>query len=259
MALSTQLAQLFNHEPIENREHNLRVGLAANVNDVLAAQRLRYRVFVDEMGAKLDCEQPGIESDYYDSYCQHLLVRRGDTDEVVGCYRILTDMQARNAGSFYSETEFDLTRILSVPGRFIEIGRTCVDPAYRNGATIALLWSGIARFIVMNQIDYLIGCASIPLTTGTDKAAAIYQRLAASYLAPAEWRVFPKVPLPRIQLTGSNETAEIPALIKAYLRVGAKVCGEPAWDPDFNVADLFIMLRTDSIAGRYARHFLQRT
>jgi putative hemolysin len=259
MTLSVQLAQLFNHDRIENSEHRLHVGLAASAEDVRAAQRLRYRVFVDEMGARLDCVEPGIESDYFDPYCQHLLVRRSDTDEIVGCYRILTDMQARKAGSFYSETEFDLTRILAVPGRFIEVGRTCVHPDYRNGATIALLWSGIARFIVMNRIDYLIGCASIPLGTGTHKAAAIYQRLAGSFLAPAEWRVFPKVPMPRIQLTGAEEPAEIPALIKAYLRVGAKVCGEPAWDPDFNVADLFIMLRTDSIAGRYARHFLQRT
>lgn len=259
MTLSVQLAQLFNHERIENSEHRLHVGLAASAEDVRAAQRLRYQVFVDEMGARLDCVEPGIESDYFDPYCQHLLVRRSDTDEIVGCYRILTDMQARKAGGFYSETEFDLTRILSVPGRFIEVGRTCVHPDYRNGATIALLWSGIARFIVMNQVDYLIGCASIPLGTGTHKAAAIYQRLAGSFLAPAEWRVFPKVPMPRIQLTGAEEPAEIPALIKAYLRVGAKVCGEPAWDPDFNVADLFIMLRTDSIAGRYARHFLQRT
>jgi putative hemolysin len=270
MTLSAQLAQLFNHERIENIEHRLHVGLAASADDVRAAQRLRYKVFVEEMGARLECLEPGIEADYYDPYCQHLLVRRSDTDEVVGCYRILTDTQARKAGSYYSESEFDLTRILSIPGRFMEVGRTCVHPDYRNGATIALLWSGIARFIVMNQIDYLIGCASIPLTTGTRKASVIYDRLAGNYLAPAEWRVFPKVPLPSLisrrtseasraslgQLTGAEEAAEIPPLVKAYLRVGAKICGEPAWDPDFNVADLFIILRTDSIAGRYSRHFM---
>lgn len=256
MTSSARLVQLFNNERIESAEHRLHVGLAASAEDVRAAQRLRYKVFVDEMGAKLDCRVPGIETDYFDPYCQHLLVRRSDTDEVVGCYRILTDTQARRAGSYYSESEFDLTRILSIPGRFMEVGRTCVHPDYRNGATIALLWSGLARFIVMNQIDYLIGCASIPLTTGTRKASVIYDRLADSHLSPGEWRVFPKVPLPKIQLTGTDEPAEIPPLVKAYLRVGAKICGEPAWDPDFNVADLFIILRTDSIAGRYSRHFM---
>jgi putative hemolysin len=258
MSLSAQLVTLFNQERIENTQHRLCVGLASTPEDVRAAQRLRYKVFVEEMGARLDCVERGIEADMFDSHCQHLLVRCMDTDEVVGCYRILTDTQARRAGGYYSETEFDLTRILSIPGRFIEVGRTCVHPNYRNGATIALLWNGLARFIVMNQIEYLIGCASIPLTTGTQKASIIYERLAGSYLAPAEWRVFPKVPLPRIQLTGTDETAEIPPLVKAYLRVGAKICGEPAWDPDFNVADLFIILRTESMAGRYTRHFLQR-
>ncbi len=258
MTLSAQLVTLFNQEPIQNDQHRLCVGLAATPEDVRAAQRLRYQVFVDEMGACLDCAEPGIEADHFDSYCQHLLVRRSDTNEIVGCYRILTDIQARKAGGYYSETEFDLTRILSIPGRFIEVGRTCVHPDYRNGATIALLWSGLARFIVMNQVEFLIGCASIPLITGTRKASVIYDRLASNYLAPAEWRTFPKVPLPKIQLTGTEEAAEIPPLVKAYLRVGAKICGEPAWDPDFNVADLFIMLRTENIGARYLRHFINR-
>ncbi|HYM47365.1 MAG TPA: GNAT family N-acetyltransferase, partial [Burkholderiaceae bacterium] len=120
MTLSAQLAQLFNHERIENTEYRLHVGLATTSEDVRAAQRLRYQVFADEMGAKLGGAEPGIDSDYYDPFCQHLLVRRTDTDEVVGSYRILVDDQARKAGSYYSETEFDLTRILSIPGRFIE-------------------------------------------------------------------------------------------------------------------------------------------
>jgi putative hemolysin len=263
VSLSAQLVRLFNQERIENTEHRLCVGLAASPADVRAAQRLRHKVFVDEMGARLDCAEPGIEADRFDPYCQHLLVRCLDSDDVVGCYRILTDHQARNAGGYYSETEFDLTRILSIPGRFIEVGRTCVHPDFRGGATLALLWSGLARFIVLNRIEYLIGCASIPLTTGTHKAALIYERLAGKYLAPAEWRVFPKVPLPGLVSRRTSETSgtageepAIPSLVKAYLRLGARVCGAPAWDPAFNVADLFIMLRTEHIAGRYARHFM---
>lgn len=255
MTLSAQLANLFNQEPIESPQHRLQVGLAATADEVRAAQRLRYRVFVEEMGARPDCAEPGIESDRFDPFCEHLIVRRTDTGEVVGCYRILTDTQSDNAGGFYSETEFDLTRVLALPGRFMEVGRTCVHPQYRNGATISLLWNGIGRFVMMNNIDYVMGCASVPLTTGTEKALMIYRRLEKAHLAPESWRTFPKVPLPKIQLTGTEETPEMPALLKGYLRVGAKICGEPAWDPGFNCADFFILLGTDAISRRYQRHF----
>lgn len=244
------------HEP-DLRESRLHVRLAATTDEVRAAQRLRYRVFVEEMRARIDCPVPGIESDRFDPHCEHLVVLEGE--RVVGCYRILTDARALEAGGYYSQTEFDLTRILPLPGRFIEIGRSCVDPHYRTGATIALLWKGLAEFMVMNKVDYVIGCASIPLTTGTLRAQITYDRLARTYLAPSLYRIFPKVPLPRVQLTGIEPTPEVPALIKAYLRAGAQICGEPAWDPVFNVADLFMLLRTEAIAKRYQRHFLRRT
>jgi putative hemolysin len=236
----------------------LEVALAATRDEVRAAQRLRYRVFAQEMGARLPSAESGIDADRFDPYCEHLIVRRRDTAEVVGCYRILTDARADEAGGFYSQSEFDLTRVLPLPGRAIEVGRSCVHADYRNGATIALLWNGLARFIVENRIDYLIGCASIPLATGTLDAQLIYERLARSHLAPALFRTFPKVPLPRIQLTGITSTPKVPPLIQAYLRAGALIGGEPAWDPVFNVADLFLLLRTEAIASRYRRHFLKR-
>jgi putative hemolysin len=210
------------------------------------------------MGARLDCAEPGIESDRYDRYCQHLIVRDRAHGRVIGCYRILPDTAAARAGGYYSQNEFDLTRILALPGRFMEVGRTCVHPDYRTGATIALLWSGLARFMVMNKFDYLMGCASIPLGTGTRQAAAVYQRLAEKYLGPEHWRVFPKVPLPRVQLAGAEHPATVPPLVRAYLRAGAMICGEPSWDPHFNVADLFILMRADDIHERYVRHFVSR-
>jgi putative hemolysin len=141
----------------------------------------------------------------------------------------------------------------------MEVGRTCVHPDYRSGATIALLWQGLARYLVINKIDYLMGCASIPLRHGTDEALAIYRRLADRHLAPAEWRVYPRNPLPRVNLAGTHADVAVPPLVKGYLRVGAKIGGEPAWDPQFNVADLFIMLRADSISARYSRHFIHRS
>jgi putative hemolysin len=258
MTLSTQLARLLQTDPSEGEQHRLVVTLATTPDEVREAQRLRYRVFVDEMGARLDCNEPGIESDRYDRYCQHLIVRDAVSSEVVGCYRILADTEAVRAGGYYSQSEFDLTRILALPGRIMEVGRTCVHPDYRTGGTIAMLWQGLARYLVLNRFDYLMGCASIPLRSGTDEALAIFQRLADRHLAPGEWRVYPRNPLPRVNLTGAGIEPRVPPLIKAYLRAGAKICGEPAWDPQFNVADLFILLRTDDLQARYTRHFVNR-
>ncbi|OGI38423.1 MAG: hypothetical protein A2V91_01975 [Candidatus Muproteobacteria bacterium RBG_16_64_10] len=238
--------------------HQLHVGLAVNPAEIRAAQRLRHQVFVEEMGARLDCAEPGVESDHYDPFCQHLIVRNHANGLIVGCYRILTDAQAAYAGGYYSQNEFDLTRILALPGRFMEVGRTCVHPDYRSGAVIGLLWQGLARFMVMNKFDYLMGCASIPLRTGTHEALAIYQRLAKKYLSPEQWRTYPRVPLPQVQLAGVEEKVRVPPLVRAYLRAGAMICGEPAWDPHFNVADLFILMRADGIDERYVRHFVNR-
>lgn len=258
MSMSTVFAELFNDAPIYEDVHQLHVGLAASQAEVRAAQRLRHRVFVEEMGARIDCTETGIESDRYDPFCQHLIVHDRADDRVVGCYRILTDTQAALAGGYYSQNEFDMTRVLAMAGRFMEVGRTCVHPDYRNGAVIGLLWNGLARFMIQNKIDYLMGCASIPLRNGTHQAHAIYQRLAKNHLAPEHFRTFPRVPLPRMQLAGAAEKVMVPPLVRAYLRAGAMICGEPSWDPQFNVADLFILMRVEDINERYVRHFVNR-
>lgn len=236
----------------------LRIGLAMHTDDVRAAQRLRYQVFVEEMGARLHTDEPGIESDRFDPYCQHLLVRDAANDQVVGCYRILTDTQAARAGGYYAQTEFDLTRVLAIPSRLIEVGRTCVHPDYRQGAVIGLLWSGLARFMRMHRYDTLMGCASVPLTGDAGQVGALWQTLAAKYLSAPEWRVFPKTPFAALPESISAPPAHLPPLLKGYLRLGAQVCGEPAWDPVFNVADLFVVLNLDRLNARYARHFVHR-
>jgi len=259
MSLPARLENFFEAESRRARaKHRLRVGLAATDDDVRAAQRLRHRVFVEEMGARLDCDEPGIESDRFDPFCQHLLVRDVASDEVVGCYRILTDTQAAHAGGFYSQTEFDLTRILAIPGRFVEVGRTCIHPDYRSGAAIGLLWSGLARFMFMHKYDYLMGCASIPLHGGMEQVGAIWHTLATSHLMSPEWRVFPRIPLAALPKPDDDATPDLPPLIRGYLRLGARACGEPAWDPAFNVADLFLLLSLDRLNARYAQHFIRR-
>lgn len=237
---------------------SLDVELARSSKDIRAAQRLRYTVFAEEMGAKLHNWLPGLDHDRFDEHCQHLLVRNG-FGTVIGCTRILTAQAAERAGGFYSETEFDLAPVLALPGRFMEIGRTCVHPDYRNGATISTLWSGLAAFIAKHQIDYLIGCASLPLGEGGDAARFLYAELAQRHLVAEELRVRPRWPLPLSRRDGVAATpGPMPPLLKAYLRLGARIGGEPCLDLDFNVADVFILLATQRIERRYARHFLDR-
>ncbi|MBV1774892.1 GNAT family N-acetyltransferase [Burkholderiaceae bacterium DAT-1] len=233
----------------------LSVCLAANQEQVRAAQALRYRVFAEEMGAHLNGE-PGLDQDEFDPWCDHLLVIDDETGEVVGTYRILTPHNAAHTGGLYSETEFDLTRLHHLRNQTIEVGRSCVHPDYRTGATIALLWNGLAEYMIRGGYEYLIGCASISMSDGGHMAASIFRDLAQTYLAPAEWRVFPKCPLP-LEALDSTRTAEVPPLIRGYIRAGAYICGDPAWDPDFNTADLFIMMPMSRIHPRFYRHFVK--
>mgnify|MGYP001093099036 FL=1 len=234
----------------------LTVGFARTESEIHDAQRLRYRIFAGEMGANLPSRTPGIDHDIYDPYCEHLVVRDTASGEVVGNYRILSPENAQKIG-YYSENEFDLTRLQHLRPRLVEIGRSCVHPDYRNGATIALLWSGLASYMTERGHDYLMGCASISMADGGHAAASLYNRLSGN-LGPQEYRVFPRCPLPLAALRQDSQ-AETPPLIKAYLRAGAWVCGEPAWDPDFNTADLPILMPMGRVSGRYAKHYLGKT
>lgn len=208
------------------------------------------------MGARLSTRHPGIDHDIFDPYCEHLLVRDGDSGEVVGTYRILTGAHARKIGGFYSDEEFDLTRFDLLRDRMVEVGRSCVHPDYRNGATIAMLWSGLVQFIRAGHHEYVIGCASIAMADGGHAAASLYNSLKQRAISPIEYRVFPRCPLPLAALDDHRQAA-VPPLIKGYLRLGAYVCGDPAWDPDFNTADLLMLLPISKLDQRYARHFLK--
>ncbi|MDO6388159.1 MULTISPECIES: GNAT family N-acetyltransferase [Uliginosibacterium] len=240
----------------EQKSRSLWVGLAATESEILAAQKLRYRVFAEEMGARLNPRTPGVDRDHFDAYCQHLIVRDEAHGRIVGTYRILTPEAARKIGGYYSETEFDLTRLQHLRPNLVEVGRSCIDPEYRTGAVITLLWNGLARFMQSGGYEYMMGCASIGMADGGHNAANIFQAL-ADKLAPVEYHVFPRHPLP-VEMLASEARAEIPPLLKGYLRAGAQVCGAPAWDPDFNTADLLILLNMARVDARYAKHFVER-
>ncbi|SFN28694.1 Putative hemolysin [Formivibrio citricus] len=236
--------------------HRLTIQLARDEDAVRAAQALRYKVFAEEMGARLTGREPGLDQDLFDAYCDHLIAQDDETGEVVGTYRILPPHQAKRLGSYYSDTEFDLTRLAALRPQLVEIGRSCVHPDYRTGATIALLWSGLADYMHQRGHQYLIGCASVPMIDGGHLAASLYRKLAEKHLSPAEWRATPRCALPLNALNRKLDP-ETPPLIKGYLRAGAMICGEPAWDPDFNTADFLILLPMRKVNARYARHFMK--
>lgn len=234
--------------------HHLHVGLAHTEHEILEAQRLRYQVFGEELGARLPSRDEGIDRDIFDPHCDHLIVRDENTAQVVGTYRLLPPEAARKVGSYYSDTEFDLTRLQHLRRRMVEVGRSCIHPDYRSGAVIQLLWGGIARYMSQGGYTHLIGCASIGMQDGGHAAASLYRQL-ENHLAPPEYRVFPRCALP-LEKLNDQVAAEMPPLIKGYLRAGSYVCGAPAWDADFNTADLLILLPLVKVEGRYARHFL---
>ncbi len=234
----------------------LTLSFARSAVEVMEAQRLRYRVFAEEMGARVPGAALGIDCDLYDAHCEHLLVRDACNGEVVGTYRLLPGPKARAIGSFYADGEFDMTRLRHLRDDTVEIGRSCVHPDYRTGATIGLLWSGLAEYAVRHGYRYLIGCASLSMADGGRAAAGIYRRLGDNHLSPAEYRVFPRCELPLAALDRDVDALP-PALVKAYLRVGAWICGAPAWDPDFNTADLLMLLPLSRMNPRYARHFMK--
>lgn len=244
------------HRQADIPQRRLTTSLARSEADVLEAQRLRYKVFAEEMGASLVSAAEGIDRDIFDKYCEHLLVREGNENKVVGTYRILSPDQAQKVGGYYSQTEFDMTRLLHLRDRMVEVGRSCVHWDHRDGATITQLWGGLAQYMQQNRYEYLIGCASISMGDGGHVAASLYRKLHRIYGAPSEYRVFPRCPLPLDSLNQYLD-APVPALIKGYLRLGAYICGEPAWDPEFNTADLFILLPMSRLSNRYAKHFLK--
>ena len=237
--------------------HNkLTIGMARTRSEIEEAQRLRYKVFVKEMGARLINAHEEMDRDIFDRYCEHLLARDNNNNKVIGTYRILSPERAQSIGSYYSETEFDLTRLFHLRDRMVEVGRSCVHRDYRDGATISRLWGGLADYMSRHKYEYLIGCASISMGDGGHYAASVYNKVHKLHAAPAEYRVFPRCPLPLGALDGSLEVS-VPPLIKGYLRLGAYVAGEPAWDPDFNTADLFILLPMSRLNAKYARHFIR--
>ena len=251
----------------EVRAGNLGVRIAATAAEIDAVQSLRYRVFYGEMGAAPDAETARNQRDRddFDAVADHLLVVDHaigpGAEGVVGTYRLIQREAAAQLGRFYSAGEYDIDPILRFPGRIMELGRSCVDAAYRNRAAMQLLWRGIAAYVFHYQIDLMFGCASLPGThpdaVATELTYLYYNHLAPPALRP---RALPHrfVEMRRLRaetIDPKRALTQLPPLIKGYLRLGGFVGDGAVVDPQFNTTDVAVVVKTDLVTDKYYRHY----
>jgi putative hemolysin len=252
---------------LEIRSGNLGVRIAAGSTEIDAIQALRYRVFYQEMGARPDDATAASrrDRDIYDTVADHLLVvdyGLGEgVENVVGTYRLIQREAARCIGRFYSADEYDIACIEAIPGRILELGRSCVDDGYRNRAVMQLLWRGIAAYVFRNKIELMFGCASLP-GPDPDALAIELTYLYCNHLAPIAIR--PKA-LPHryidMRRLGSQQTDpraalnKLPPLVKGYLRLGGFVGDGAVIDPQFNTTDIAVVVQTDLVTDKYYKHY----
>jgi len=219
---------------------------ATDYKDIEKVLKLRHEVFYTELLKKNLIT--GIDVDKFDFICDHLMVEDKNTGELIGTYRLNSSLFSSN---FYSETEFDISNILKLPGIKLELGRACIHKEHRNGITIALLWSGLSEYIKLTETDYLFGCSSIK-TTSLNEIVYIEKYLQTYHYAPESLRVIPKKKFKIKNLQKKVESLKeydskearkmIPSLLKSYIKTGALICGEPALDKDFECIDCFTLL-----------------
>ncbi|MEU0521983.1 GNAT family N-acyltransferase [Streptosporangium sp. NPDC006007] len=231
------------------------VSLAQDGADVWDALRLRHLVFTGELGARLDSPIPGIDIDEHDPRCEHLIVRENATGLAVGTYRLLPPDGGER---LHSDSLFDLSRLADLRGSMVEIGRLCVHPDHRDGTVVKLLWSGVTRYMRDSGHDWLAGGCSVPLDDGGRRAAAAWNRVRRDHLAPAEHRVVPITAWDACPVPPSGP-APLPSLLRGYLRLGARVCGPPAYDAALRSADFFMLLSMDEMDSRHRHPLLGAT
>jgi L-ornithine Nalpha-acyltransferase len=252
---------------VDIRSGRLQVRLARSPADIDAAQALRYRVFYEGLGARPDAgfAVRRRDVDRFDGNCDHLLVldhgRRSGLEAVVGTYRLIRRAAAARLGGFYSAGEYDIARLVAQPGEILELGRSCVDAAYRQRPTMQLLWSGIAAYVFYYDIALMFGCASLA-GTDLDALAAPLSYLFHHHLAPPAVR--PRAlahryvdmrRMPSGAIDQASTLAALPPLIKGYLRLGGFVGDGAVVDEQFNTTDVCIVVKTDLVAVKYSRHY----
>ncbi|MEI7711071.1 MAG: GNAT family N-acyltransferase [Rhodospirillales bacterium] len=251
----------------EIRAGNLGLRLAVGTADTDAIQALRYRVFYTEMGAKADATAAAShrDKDAYDEVADHLMVvdhTLGEgPDSVIGTYRLIQRAAAAKLGQFYSADEYDLGPIENFPGNILELGRSCVAAEYRGRSTMQLLWSGIAAYVFHHKIALMFGCASLPgidtEALGPELTYLYYNHLAPKEIRPRALphRYIEMRRVDRDEFDAKRLLAQLPPLIKGYLRLGGFVGDGAVVDPQFNTTDVAVVVKTDMITDRYYRHY----
>jgi putative hemolysin len=228
-----------------------RVGLARTAAELQAAQALRFEVFNVELDEGLaQSWDTGLDADPFDTVCEHLIVSDAESGQVVGTYRMQTGLRALDALGYYSQREFDFAPFEAARPQILELGRACIHQQHRNFAVLNLLWKGIANYAQSQGVRYLLGCSSL---TSQDAGSgwAAYEQMAAQ-LAPPAWRTSPlpafacPVPLPAASCT----PVHVPRLLRAYLAVGARICGAPAIDREFRTIDFLTWLDIETPSVR---------
>ncbi|MDE1148996.1 MAG: GNAT family N-acetyltransferase [Azospirillaceae bacterium] len=252
------------------RMGSLEVRLAETKAEVEAAQAIRYRVFYEEMEASPTPEMLRLRRDFdeFDGLCDHLLVidhaRGSGAAGVVGTYRLIRRCAAARAGTFYSSDEYDISRLEAYRGEILELGRSCVDAAYRSRNAMQLLWRGIAAYTAVYDIKILFGCASLP---GTDPEALAlplsylyYNHLAPAIVRPTALphRYVDMRMLPEHEVDPRRALAQVAPLVKGYLRAGGFVGDGAVVDHQFNTTDVSIVVKTDLMTDKYLRHYERR-
>jgi putative hemolysin len=231
----------------------------------IAAQRLRYQVFAAEPGFLVPDDGSGLDADRFDEHCDHLLVRDELTDQFVGCYRMLPPDAAARIG-YYTATEFDISALDAVDRGIVEMGRACVVPEHRNGSVLSLMWAGILHYLQLTGHRYAMGCVSVPMRSGPGESAGVNVRgvrdfVLARHATEQSRRVRPLRPVVvdgrTLDQLDAPARPSIPPLLRGYLRLNARICGEPAHDPDFAVADFVALLDLEQANRRYLERLQQ--
>jgi putative hemolysin len=230
--------------------------LASNAEEIRAAQALRFEIFNLELNEGLEQSYAsGRDEDPFDAVCDHLLVEHRPSGQIVGTYRLQPGVNAAAKLGYYSAQEFDFQPYEASRAQIIELGRACVHIQHRNLVVLGMLWKGIADYAKQRGARYLPGCSSI---TSQDPAvgASTYSELCRKFLAPASWRTrpLPEYECPLTHL--SDEPVKIPKLLRAYLSVGAKICGPPALDRSFKTTDFLTLLDLESLPAVVRRRFM---
>jgi len=250
--------------------------IAANPAEILAAQKLRYRVFFEEEGVKdisrdgatVSYAEKGVDRDEFDEFCEHLIVTDkikenagAPPDEyVVGTYRLMRKSGAKKAGKWYSEAEFDVGKYMDFPGEVLELGRSCVDMNYRTNMTLAIMWNALAAYMFDNSIELMFGCGTF-LGTDLDGHKDALALLAKKYVAKGKWGCKPKGkdarPFPPVP-TNLDDTAallKMPPVIKGYLRAGCKVGDGVFIDWGWGGFDVLIIFEMKDLKDKYLEHY----